>query len=204
MRHATTTIAISLFAGLLASGCGKDEGSDQSAPAAEAKAPATDDKAAPPATQRPAKDRGEASMKLGDTAWTADRVRAKKMNGALRIHASHTEVDNKKVTRQELNLLVPDFHGPGDYVASPGGSRFIGVGMDVKAAAGAADDADQKKLAMDAVSKAKHMLLSGANVHIDAASDTEVSGTFSWQPSGGNDQPITDGRFRAPIDDRKR
>lgn len=69
---------------------------------------------------------------------------------------------------------------------------------------GCKDDGMQKPEPTEAAASevatkaADHLMLSSVNVSITAASDTEISGTFSWQPSEQSDQPkITDGSFRA-------
>tara|TARA_R110002094_G_scaffold91485_10_gene93685 strand:+ start:907 stop:1590 length:684 start_codon:yes stop_codon:yes gene_type:complete len=145
------------------------------------------------------KDRGEAAMMLGATQWTADRVKAKLRNSSLTIKASNTERVDGKMTRQELTLVVSDYKGPGDYKTGAMGSRFIGVGVDMDAAKAAGDgEAATRKTLTDVLSDAKHLMLMSAQVTIATASDTEITGSFSWQPPKGMDKPaIKNGTFRA-------
>tara|TARA_R110002072_G_scaffold25443_4_gene85013 strand:+ start:19370 stop:19993 length:624 start_codon:yes stop_codon:yes gene_type:complete len=145
------------------------------------------------------KDRGEAAMMLGTTQWTADRVKAKLRNSSLTIKASNTERVGGKMTRQELSLVVSDYKGPGDYKTGAMGSRFIGVGVDMDATKAAGDgEAATRKTLTDTLSDAKHLMLMSAQVTIATASDSEITGSFSWQPPKGMDKPaIKNGTFRA-------
>jgi hypothetical protein len=153
-------------------------------------------------TRTGTKDRGEAAMTLGAASWQASSAKAKLANGTLTIRAGKTDRTDGRVTRQELHLQVSDFTGPGDYKTGFSGSRFLGVGLDVEAAKAAGDEqAAATETVTDALTKAKHLMLSGAMVKVTAASDTEVTGTFSWSPPAGIDQPaITNGTFRALLD----
>ncbi|MCB9879253.1 MAG: hypothetical protein H6835_16785 [Planctomycetes bacterium] len=144
------------------------------------------------------KDRGEASMTLGDATWTAERTSAKLVDGKLSIRASRMDMKGGKIARQELMLEVSGFHGADDYRTSLHGSRFIGVALDAPAAE--KGDEAATKAATDALTGAQHLMLSAATVVVTAADEDEVSGTFSWEPPPGMKQPaIRDGRFRAPL-----
>jgi len=150
---------------------------------------------------RKGKDRGTATMTIGGSQWTAERAKAKHTGGKLTISASNMDMTDGKVKRQELQLAIADFKGAGDYKTGITGSRFIGVGFDVEAAkeADKSDEAATKEVT-NAVTGAKHLMLSNAEVTITAVSDTEISGSFSWQPHASTKQPaITNGTFRALV-----
>lgn len=178
-----TTPLLSLL--LLATACGGSADSDGSGRGA-----------------RSDKDRGEASMQLGGATWQAERAKAKIEDGKLTISASRTDMADGKVSRQSLSLTVREFDGAGDYTTGIAGSSFTAVGMDTKAVEAAAESEEASKGALtDMLSKAKHMMLTNAKVTVTAVDDTEVTGTFSWQPTEGSSQPaITGGTFRALVD----
>ncbi|MGE3175960.1 MAG: hypothetical protein AB7O32_00710 [Vicinamibacterales bacterium] len=150
-------------------------------------------------TRTPPQDRGEAAMTLGDMAWVASRASTRLANGRLTITATRSLRQGGVSTRESLTLQIADYKGPGDYVAAPIGSSFIAVGIDDKTIAAAEGDADAAtKAAIATLSKARHMMLMGAKVTITAASETEISGTFSRPGTPGVDQPaISGGTFRA-------
>ena len=163
--------------------------------------------------KREKKDRGNTSMELGGAAWVATAANARTSGKKMTIRASRTDVTDGDVKRQELHLQLDDFHGAGDYLTGISGSRFIGVGFDTGKAkeAARADEATGKqdetaKLAVAAITSAKHLILMNAKVHVDDASDAEVSGTFSWTPPAGlKDAPtITNGKFRALVKQGKK
>ncbi len=147
------------------------------------------------------KDKGEASMKVGDFEWRADGAAARHTDKALSIHASRNDMSGDSVKRQELHLVIDNYAGPGDYTTSLSGSRFVGVGLDIAAGKAAkGDDAEAKTLAMESLAKAEHMMLSKATIKITASSDSEISGSFSWTPASGLDKPaIREGSFRAIV-----
>lgn len=147
----------------------------------------------------PPQDRGDATMTLGEMAWVASRASARLANGTLTITATRSLRQGSVTTRESLTLQITDYTGPRDYVVSPIGSRFVAVGIDdtTIAAAEGNDDA-ATKAALATLSKARHMLLTGARVTITAASGAEISGTFSRPSPPGVDQPaIANGTFRA-------
>ncbi|MFT4842807.1 MAG: adhesin HecA-like repeat protein [Planctomycetota bacterium] len=148
---------------------------------------------------RSKRDRGAASMTLGETQWQADSAKAKLRNGNLTISARNLDMTGGQVKSQDLTLSVPDYNGPGDYTTGFSGSRFIGVGIDVDAAkAASGDERATSEAVTDSLLGASHLMLSKAKVTIVAASDVEISGTFSWQPPQGVVQPaIQGGTFRA-------
>lgn len=152
-------------------------------------------------TRTPPQDRGDATMSLGEIAWVASRASARLANGTLTISATRSLRQGSVSTRESLTLQLADYKGPGDYVVSPTGSRFVAVGIDDKTIAAAEGDDDAAtKAALATLSKARHMLLTGAKVTITAASATEISGTFSRPGTPGVDQPaIANGTFRALV-----
>lgn len=144
------------------------------------------------------KDRGAAAMTIGDSPWSAERTSAKLLDGKLTIRATRTDMNGGQVARQELLLELPGFRGAGDYMTGLSGSRFLGVGIDTSAAE--KGDAAATEAATAAIKGAQMLRLTAAKVVVTAADDHEVSGTFSWQPPQGIDQPaIRDGSFRAPL-----
>jgi hypothetical protein len=197
MRHRTCTL-LALLALCIAS-CGEDENNENptgSATAGQAEPTETRRK------KREKKDRGEAAMTIGGVKWQAERAKVDRKDDKLIIRSSHTDIDGKKVSRQELQLVVDGFSGPGDYTTRLGGSRFIGVGLDAGKVEGAGDgDEAAREVATEALAGAEHLMLSNAKVTIDQATDDQVTGTFSWEPPAGTGQPaITGGSFRALYD----
>ncbi len=144
------------------------------------------------------KDRGEARMQLGEEAWSAKSTKATLRGDRLTIRASRMDMGGDKAVRDELHLALRDFQGPGEYTAGVSGSRFVRVAINTKRVADG-DDAKVTEEAAKALTGAKHKMLMGAKVTITAASDSEVSGTFSWTPPGGRGEKITEGSFRAPV-----
>ena len=157
--------------------------------------------AAVAATDTQRRDRGEASMTLATVAWEASGASARLANGKLTITANRTQRQGGVTHRQSLILQIADFKATGDYVVSPYGSMFVGVGIDAEAAAATGDDDDAAtRSALAMLSKATRLSLTGAKVTITAASAAEISGTFSRPSPPGLDQPdITGGTFRAVL-----
>lgn len=202
MSFSCSTLAIlsSLF---LTLGCQEKESSSSASEETKTAAAPSSGETKKPRKERTKKDRGEASMKLGETEWTADAAKVKTRGNTLTIKASNTEMVDGKAKRQELHLQLKDVNGPGDYVTGISGSRFLGVGIDMKKAQ---EEGKESKAAMDAISGSKHLMLSQAKVHIDSMNDDEVVGTFSWTPPKGHPnaaQAITDGKFRARFRKKK-
>jgi hypothetical protein len=162
-------------------------------------------------SKREKKDRGEASMNIGGVAWTGDSAKARSRGTSLTIKASHTDAGPDGVQRQEVHLQIDDFKGPGDYTTGIGGSQFIAVGMDTKKIkeaektdAKAGTDAATTQLLGDVLGESSMILLMQAKVHVDGATATEISGSFSWEPRPNSKDPaITDGKFRAVIPPKK-
>ena len=155
---------------------------------------------------RQKKDRGEGKAKIGGVDWSADSAKANVKGEALTLKLSNTEMKGGKVTRQELHLKLDGYKGPGEYTTSTHGSRFISVGMDTKKVeeaeakdAAAGSDAETTKAVTDMLGNAGHMMIMGAKVTIDEASDTEIKGTFSYKSPSGEKQSMSDGSFRAII-----
>lgn len=200
MHPRTILVTTGLAVSLSAFACKSDKSSSDSkaAPstASEPASPTTSEEPGRSGRKRDQKDKGMASVKIDGIAWSAERASASLKDGKLTIRASRMELADGKAKRQELQLHVDNFAGPGDYKTGVGGSRFIGVGLDTKAVA---SDEAAKAEATRAVSNASHVLLSNAQVHIASANDQEVTGTFSWQPQASGQPVFTDGSFRAPM-----
>ena len=149
----------------------------------------------------PPKDKGEATMKLGDTVWAASRASASFKKDRLKIRASRSETVDGKRVRQALTLSISDFAGPGTYELKGNNSSFTAVGLDLEQLD---DDSDAaaKKMILGALSKSTVFLLKGTTVTITSEKDNEVKGTFSW-PGRLGQPPITEGIFRAVIKKRE-
>jgi len=146
--------------------------------------------------KRVKKDRGEASMMLGDLAWRAERAKAYIEGSELTIKASRTDGSySSTFVRQQLTLNIKNFDAEGQYEAekaSMGLSNFTVVGLD----GGSASEAEIDKAAMETLMDAKFTLLDGATVTVSAMDDHEVKGHFSHETS---DPSVTKGTFRAVI-----
>lgn len=150
---------------------------------------------------RTKKDRGEAAMTIGGAAWQSTSASARLTDGKLTIKASNNDLSDGAMKRQELHLLVTEFRGAGDYETAMSGSRFLTVGFDTETAKQAdGDDAAAQNAIQSALKGATHMTLAGAKVKVTSSDDTEIVGTFSWQPPEGSKQPaIEGGTFRAKV-----
>lgn len=200
MRTCSTALfALSL---LLAPACTKTEegGADESS--VESAAGGQGDAASEKRNRRGKRDRGEGSMKLGDTDWVATRANARVKGSTVKIKLVRSERDGDVSRRESVDLQLENFDGPGTYTVNRAGSRFIGVGLDVKKAT--EGDKAVEKEATRAIQDAKTMLLMGAKVEITSANDEEIVGTFEWKLPGGEGPHITEGKFRAPIRKRRK
>lgn len=140
--------------------------------------------------ERKKKDRGDASMLLGDVQWQATSARAKMKNTTLIISASRMDGSvHSTMVRQSIDMYIPDFSGPGTYEAAQG-SMFLVVGLD----ASATENAEMDKAVVDALMKSKRKYMHGAKVVIQSASDTEIVGSFSLEVGAPK---VTKGSFRA-------
>lgn len=151
--------------------------------------------------QKSKKDKGDASMKLGGSDWTASQASFKLDGGKLTIKASANQFVDNNAMRQELHLQIDDYKGAGSYTTGLAGSRFVSVAVDTGTAEAASKTGDQAKVdevVTDAISQAGMVTLTNATVVIDSAGETEIVGSFSWTPpTGSKDPEITGGKFRA-------
>jgi len=149
---------------------------------------------------RAEKDRGSASMMIGDQQWSATSARAKLKAEKLSISASRMDRRDGEMSRQELKLVVDDFRGVGSYEAMDGGSMFVGVSLDVEKASADQTDEDTARTAAEMLGGSDLLMLGGAQVEITAADDQHIEGTFTWTPSQRLNRPaIRAGEFRAVI-----
>ncbi len=190
----------------------KTESASQVAASPPADVAKSDDKPADVAKSgdkpRQKKDRGEMSMMLGTTKWEATSARARIKNKTLKISGSRMDGSvQTSMVRQALDLHIPDFNGPGTYEIPNGHaglmSNFSVVGLDTKSiveseGSKTEDQAqkDAQKELMKSLSGAKIVHLMGAKVEITKASDTEISGTFSFEDGK---HMLKDGTFRAVV-----
>jgi hypothetical protein len=146
---------------------------------------------------RKTKDRGDASVKLGDVEWQAERAKAKLRNGTLTIEASRMDIKDSRASRQQITLVLPDYKGPGSYKVRTVGSAFLGVGVDTDAIRAADTDDKQVAEATKAVKGASMIPLLQAEAKVESDDGTQIVGSFS-QPALGKRYPaLQDGRFRA-------
>jgi len=142
--------------------------------------------------RRAKKDRGEASMRLGDVDWQGTSAQARLNKTTLVIKGRRTDWPSRtSAVSQSIDLYLRDYKGPGRYEASIG-SAFLVVGVD----AGGATDSKMDAALVETLTKAKHLQIAGAEVVIESASDTEIVGTFSFD---GGPTTISEGRFRALV-----
>lgn len=176
----------------------KDEAADSQGGSANAASAAVDRASG---KKRERKDRGDASVLLGDQKLDDGNARFRLKEGTLSVSLSWNSREGEEQVRRTVDLKVKDYKGPGTYKISSMGSRFVSVGLNVSTAKKATDDGGDEAIkaeAMKAISGAQHMILQGADVVINAASDEEVSGQFSWTaPAGLNKPSLSEGRFRA-------
>lgn len=143
------------------------------------------------------RDRGDLAMRLGDVEWKATRCRAEIEGDELVISASRLDgrVTQGQAIRQSIELRIGDYAGPGSYTI-PGDSAaslFLVVGI----SAGDAETPEGMDAAMvEALTRAKHVVLAGAKVSIESADEAQITGTFSWD---GGTPAISEGKFRALI-----
>lgn len=175
-------------------GGGKDDGAKQAD--ADAGAAKKDEKAK--------KDRGDASVKMGDVEWTAEIASARIAEGKLKLDLSRMDRADGRTSRDSFTLIVPEYEGPGDYMTQMG-SMFVGVGFDHAALGaaegkeGKADDAKVEKAAVDAIKQAKTLMLYNTKIHIESDADDQIVGTFE---KADGKPPLTDGKFRALVKKR--
>jgi len=152
---------------------------------------------------RATKDRGTSSMQLGERAWIGTSARARIGEGnVLRISTSRSDTVDGKRRRESLTIVLRDYKGVGKYTASPMGSNFVGVSLDVGGATGAKTDEAVANEVTKALTGSQVLLLTGMTVEITSADDTAIEGTFQHMPPAGSKQPpIRDGRFRALVKD---
>ena len=155
-------------------------------------------------TPKKNEDRGNATVNIDGTKWTAERCSARPRNGTLKLSCSTTSMADGKVDRQALDITLSDYKGTGTYKATQ--ANFTGVGFDGKKAA-AADDADKaaKDALVDATKSATVHLLSDVSVEVTKDDGLYVDGTFS-APAGDlmKTPAFEDGRFRAVVKNPKK
>ena len=95
-------------------------------------------------TQRPAKDRGEASMRIGEAGWQARGANARLRGNTLSVSAMRFHRVEAAVITERLSLRIPDYQGPGHYAAATG-SNFVRAGVSIP------QDADDSTQAASAV-----------------------------------------------------
>jgi hypothetical protein len=172
-----------------------DDGTTAAAPGAGGEQPAASKKKK--LEKRAKKDRGQASVKIGDRLWDSKSANAKvgKSGDTLHIDISRSDFKGKKASREQFKLVLRDYKGPGTYQASSG-SVFLGVGLDQDELEAATTDEKATDVVTKAVTKSKMIMLLKTTVVVESADDKQVVGTFS-QPAIAKYPAITDGTFRA-------
>ena len=151
-------------------------------------------------TQRPAKDRGEASMRIGEAGWQARGANARLRGNTLSVSAMRFHRVEAAVITERLSLRIPDYQGPGHYAAATG-SNFVRAGVSIPQDA---DDSTQAASAVlaNALKGARMIRLDSAEVAIDSVADGFVMGRFRLEATSGGAQPaVSDGVFRARLRD---
>lgn len=144
-------------------------------------------------------DKGSASVTIGgERQWAATRARASDQSTTLRISASISKKVGTKSTREELNLFLQDYKGPGEYQLNPP-SGLIGVGLDLdKMQKAEGDDDKQQEAAVESLAKAETLIFMGAKATVTADDGESVDGTFEWKPPAVLKKPsFTEGTFHA-------
>lgn len=149
------------------------------------------------AENKPKKDRGTASVMIGDNLWEATSCRPKlRESGSLKLTCSRSNYSGGKARRQSIDVVLENYSGPGEYEANHF-SFFIGVGIDTDAMKKAeGDDSATQKEVMSAISGSSRIRMQGARFVIDSANDREITGTFSL-PARAASPAMTQGEFRA-------
>jgi hypothetical protein len=153
-----------------------------------------------PRQQRPARDRGEASMRIGEASWQTRSANARVRGNTLNVSAMHSNRIEETVITERLSLRIPDYQGPGHYAAATG-SNVVRAGVRIPQDA---DDSTQAASAVlaDALQGARMIRLDNAEVDIDSVADGFVEGRFRLEAGSGRAQPsISEGVFRARLRD---
>ncbi len=152
---------------------------------------------------KPKKDRGSATVMIGDELWEATSCRPKLRDGnKLKLTCAKSNYSDGKAMRQSIDVVLENYTGPGEYEANFT-SMFMGVGFNtdrMKAAEGN-DDATSKEV-MSAISGSTRIMMQGARFVIESANEDVISGTFSLQAKGRS-PAMTDGQFRAVFRKKK-
>jgi hypothetical protein len=182
-RVVTASLALAL-AGMV--GCG-----EATSNAAEGQAPAKKSEAV--------KDRGNARFTAAEATWTGNHASARLKEDRLSISASRTERAGDKMKRDQLNLNISGFSGPGHYKASML-SMFVRVSITIPKDKDAPIDA--QKTVMDALGDTSNIRLANADIEITSVDDGYIDGRFSIdRPAGTAESTISDGQFHARIRD---
>ena len=152
------------------------------------------------------KDRGTATVTIGDTEWTAESCKARpRKNDALKITCSTVNMEGGKVDRVALDILLPAFKGPGDYKAGNFGTTFSGVGFEAKKATEGKDEDQAAKDAIKAGMKGATIhMLGGMPVTVTKADASFIDGTFSFAAEASMKTPaFKNGTFHAVMAEKK-
>ncbi|HET9032900.1 MAG TPA: hypothetical protein VFN25_08340 [Dokdonella sp.] len=187
----TTALLIFAVALLGMTGCGESASSAADAKPAQASAQVK------PASSEEKADRGSARFSTKGTIWEGTRASARIKNDRLRISASRMDRIDDKMQRDQLNLNIGDYKGPGRYKVGMS-SMFVRVSINMPKKEG--EEVDAQKTLMDALGNTSNIRLANADIEITSVSGGYIDGTFSMEtPAGMPDSTITDGQFHARI-----
>ncbi len=166
--------------------------------AAEGKPATTSDQSAP-ARAREVSDRGNARFTAAGTTWLGTRASVRQATNRLRISASKTARIGDTMQRDQLNLNISAYKGPGHYKADML-SMFVRVSIDLPR--DQAEQADAQKTLIDALGNTSKIRLVNADIEITSVSAGYIDGTFAIdRPAGAPESTISDGQFHARVRD---
>lgn len=193
------------FVFALPAGCDSAEsgGADKEEAADEAKEQAAEE--AKGSKAKGDEDRGSATVTIGGAKWAAESCRARPRKGALKISCSKVDMKDGKVDRQAIDLVLPDYDGPGDYKAGRM-STFTGVGFDSKKATDEENpDQAAKEAITDGITGATVVMLDGTEVNVTKVDGGFIDGTFSKPADDVMKKPaFEDGTFHARLQEEKK
>ena len=190
-RIAVAAGSVLLFALVGLAGCGEAATGTADGTAAKTSSKST------PARDREKEDRGDARFSTAGTTWVGTRASARLKDTRLRISASKSERIGDLSKRDQLNLNISDFTGPGKYKASML-SMFVRVSIKIPKSND--EPVDAKKVLMDALGDTNNIRLANADIEITSVSGGYIDGIFSIdRPAGTPESIISDGQFHARI-----
>lgn len=141
--------------------------------------------------------RGEASLLVGEGRWTTSVATASRRDdGRLRISAGGARADGDAYSGTQLNLVIGNYRGPGNYHAQVG-SMWLRLGDDAVKAAAVADGSPDP--IHEALSGATTVHLSRATINIGSEAGGFITGSYHMAAGAVRGMPEVQGSFRARI-----